>query len=124
MKQKKEIEELQKKLHSVEHEYERRSKDLDMREKKCEIQRQQLEVIMLDRDKLEQQYEQLKNERTNLLRTLEQEHKKYKADEAKALAMIRDSKIKWEKKHQEQISNLEKQIEVLYVSNYNDDLNH
>ncbi|KAJ9599608.1 hypothetical protein L9F63_009925, partial [Diploptera punctata] len=110
-KQKKEIEDLQKKLHNMGQEHERRIKEIDNKEKKFDMQKQQLEIVTAVRDSLEQKCEQLKNEHANLLRAMEQEQNNRKADELKKINMIRETKVKWELKHRQQIQDLEKQIE-------------
>jgi hypothetical protein len=47
-----------------------------------------------------------------MLQTLEQERKNRQAIEKRVVSLVRDSKASWEKKHKEEIANLEKQVEV------------
>jgi hypothetical protein len=47
-----------------------------------------------------------------MLRTLEQERKDRQAIENKAVALVRDSKAWWEKKHKQEMADLEKRVEV------------
>jgi hypothetical protein len=43
---------------------------------------------------------------------LEQERKDRQAIEKKVVALVRDSKVNWEKKHKQEIEDLEKKVEV------------
>jgi hypothetical protein len=47
-----------------------------------------------------------------MLQTLEQERKDRQAIEKRVVALVRDSKASWEKKHKQEIADLEKQVEV------------
>jgi hypothetical protein len=47
-----------------------------------------------------------------MLRTLEQEHKDRQVIEMRVVALVRDNKASWEKKHKQEIADLERQVEV------------
>lgn len=47
-----------------------------------------------------------------MLQTLEQERKDRQAIEKRVVALVRDSKASWEKKHKQEMTDLEKRVEV------------
>ncbi|XP_069684092.1 citron rho-interacting kinase isoform X2 [Periplaneta americana] len=109
LNQKKEIENLQRKIHQLESD--EKIREVETLEKKLEQQTHKYELLTVDKEELERQCEKLKNERLSLLRTLDETRKEHKMVETKAVQLLRDSKAKWEKKHKLELENLEKQIE-------------
>ncbi|XP_068087036.1 citron rho-interacting kinase [Anabrus simplex] len=107
---KKEIEDLHIKLKMAEQSH--RNQSVEALERKLEERTRRLEMVEVDRGQLELALEKYRNEVQSLKRTLDLEREDRKMLETNALAMIRDSKAKWERRRQQETMELRKQIEA------------
>lgn len=103
----------QSKIHALEGTSGRKNQDADALERRAETAEQRLELIELDRSRLETELARSRSEQQSLRRALDLEMQETKNMEARAMELIKSAKEKWDRLYAKEHKEKDKKIEQL-----------